>query len=144
MTIQELAETLPNGFHDAHVSCLKIDYARREVAFEMSVWVGEVDSPDLAVRECHRPAVLKLTGLLYCVIEPPDTRYPYLDARDLTIDIGDLGLLPAPGPSNLPSVTLDGAFRSWIFVNQWNAFIYVAACKACLTWRNEPGSDETI
>ena len=86
MTLNELAETLPNGFHDSRVVTIMVDYARRELRFGMRIWVGDLYSPDEIEREAYRTAVVTLSGLLFCVIEPPDPRYPYRDADALTID----------------------------------------------------------
>ena len=36
----------------------------------------------------------------------------------------------------LPSIP-DNAFVNWIFVSDWNAFIYVAAQEATLKWLGE-------
>jgi hypothetical protein len=139
MTLDELARTLPNGFHDAEVTTVTIDYERHELLLRMRVWLGGVDSPD---SELYRTAVVTLSGLLFCVIEPPNPRYPYRDAGALTIDTGTVESLPSPPETDLPDQTPEGAFTNWIFVGEWNSFIYASAIEAGLVWVDEPGSPE--
>jgi hypothetical protein len=134
-TLRELAEQLPNGFHDMYVERMALDFTRRIAAFDVEVWVGEMSAgPEL--REATRNGELILEGLLFCVFEPPDVRYPhskYAEAKPLwLVDLCDVD--PAlPLPRNLPP----GAFVERFFVDQWNAFITVAATNAILRWRPE-------
>ena len=72
MTLDELAQTLPNGFHDSRLASIRIDYDRRELTLDIEVWIGDMNAEELASRETHRPAVLTLYGLEFCAIESPD------------------------------------------------------------------------
>jgi hypothetical protein len=89
MTLEELADTLPNGFHDAQVSSVSIDYVEREARLNIDLWVG-VPSEDEELREAYREGELKLSGLLYWVIEPPDANYLYGKSKQLRVDAGSL------------------------------------------------------
>ncbi len=139
MTIDELAQTLPNGFHDAEVDSIRIDYVRREIEMEMHIWVGDVSSADFNERECYCLATLTLSGLRYCCIEPPDSCYPYQKSRSITVDTRAVESLTKPPQTQLPDSTHRVGFTNWFFVQQWNSFIYVSAQTARLTWRAEPG-----
>jgi hypothetical protein len=46
MTIEDLAAELSNGFHDARVHAISVDYDARIAEFTVDVWVGEMkESP---------------------------------------------------------------------------------------------------
>ena len=128
MTLDELDALLPSGLHDAKLDRVAINFADRTVRLELNIWVGDDEE-----REAYRRAQVTLSGLLFWVSEPPDPSYPFASPRPLWIDAGPLtDKLPERQPA-LPPVP-QGAFANWIFVRDWNAFIYVAAEDANLTW----------
>ena len=43
MTLNEVAETLPNGFHDAELRRIELDYDLRSCRIQVDVWVGDMD-----------------------------------------------------------------------------------------------------
>lgn len=139
MTLDEIARLLPNGFHDAQLMTVKIDYCRHELCLGMKIWVGNLATSSGDVHEIYRAAVVTLSGLLFCVIEPPDPQYPYREADALTIDAGSITSLPTPAAAPLPSESHKDSFTNWIFVQEWNAFLYVSATGASLAW--DDGSD---
>jgi len=53
----ELADTLPNGLHDAELAMLKIGFVTREVRLELDIWIG-----DEAEREAYRRTEIRLSG----------------------------------------------------------------------------------
>jgi hypothetical protein len=112
-----------------------IDYLKREMTLSLDIWVGDLGAPSSVEREAYRSAEVRLTGLIYYVGEPPDTRYQYDQYGSIRIDVGSLSLLKRPPMMNLPSVEKP-AFANWIYVSDWNAFIYVAAQAAHLRWEN--------
>lgn len=128
MTFEELAATLPNGLHDAEVSRLQIDYSTRTVVLELSIWLG--DDEDL---EKYRSAQITLRGLQFCVMEGPDPRYPYAATEPLWIS----DVTSPPSGTTLPKPAAPNAFVSSFFVNQWNAFVHLAALDASLVWESE-------
>lgn len=131
MTLDDLACTLPNGFHDAEITSIRIDYVRRKVEIMIDVWVGDSES-----RETYRPATLTLSGLRYCCIEPPDGRYPFQNASTLTVSTGTVESLAKPPDARLPDMPHTVGFTNWFFVEQWNAFLYVSAQDASLAWHD--------
>jgi len=128
MTLDDVVAELPNGLHDAFLRTLTIDYAARRATFTLRVWVGDPHAVIDAEREAYRPATIRISGLLWCIIESPE-RIDGLTAEELWIDAGpltDLKKRPA-----VPSVPAD-AFAWWIFVQQWNAFLYIAGRTASI------------
>jgi hypothetical protein len=134
MTFDDLAISLPSGFHDAELKSLTIDYTKREARLILDVWVA--DDLNSEEREAYRLAEVILSGLLFWVSEPPDVRYPFNKAGGKRIDIGPMKLLKERDFVKLPPIP-DDAFVNWIFVSDWNAFIYVAAQDAALKWLGE-------
>ena len=137
MTIDELDAFLPNGLHDAKLGKVAIDFTERTVRLDLNIWVGDEEK-----REAYRSAEVTLSGLLFWVSEPPDPHYPFGSPRPLWIDAGPLtDKLPEKQPA-LPPIP-PGAFANWIYVRDWNAFIYVAAEDANLTWLDDRTIPET-
>jgi len=135
MTLAEIENSLPNGFHDAYIHCITIDYVKREVKFSMDILVGDLSSSDEGMREDYRAALLTLSDLFFCVIEPPRQQYDYQSAKPLWVDAGSRESTQIPISSELPDLISEGAFTYWFYVNQWNAFIHVAARQAGLQWK---------
>lgn len=131
MTLDEVERDLVNGLHDAALERLTIDYSQKCLTMELQVWLGDPDADTLAGRELMKPAKITLSGLAFCIIDPPDSRYPFEDRGPLQIDVGTGEPSTAPGAH--PPVPTD-AFLAWIFVTGWNAFIRVAARSAELEW----------
>ena len=77
----------------------------------------------------RRPVVLKLSGLWYFVVVPPDSKYDFHEPKPLWIDAGVELLGPEVSSVKLPELP-EGAFTFWMYVNDWNAFIHVAAMHA--------------
>ncbi|MBG0809485.1 hypothetical protein IY145_08845 [Methylosinus sp. H3A] len=133
MTLDDLAASLPNGFHDSVLKVVTIDYVNRKAKLSLEIWMADGDASSAADREAYKQVEVSLSGLFFWVCEPPCTGYPY-DAKDeVVIDIGAVETLATPPSPALPSAPV-GCFVSWIFVRAWNAFIYVAAHDAKLTW----------
>ncbi len=131
MTLEEIEMSLPNGLHDAHLAKLDIDYVKREARFHIHVDVSDAESKETSGQ--YRSGNLTLLGLLFCVMEPPDSRYPYRDNRALWITSS--GPVRSEDISvKLPEPLPQGAFVHYLFVNDWNAFIYLAAMDANFEW----------
>ena len=51
MNIEDIEKTLPNGFHDAILQRLNIDYINKIVELDLNVWVGDINSENENIRE---------------------------------------------------------------------------------------------
>ena len=67
MTIEEIAQSLPNGFHDSSIIGVRLDYAQRTAEIDMELWFS---APDEADQEKYRQSTLFISELIYFVIEP--------------------------------------------------------------------------
>jgi hypothetical protein len=89
------------------------------------------DSPER--REAYKSGQIEISGLIFLVMEPPDAKYPFRDSVELTIDGCDMSKnLDGELLKSLPS----GAFFRSLWVNEWNAFIHIAARDAEIAWIN--------
>jgi hypothetical protein len=131
MTLAEIEETLPNGFHDAEISKLSVDYETKIATITMNPWIGSMDAPPDNGRELYRAASLVLSGLAYLSIDPPDPRYPYDGPGTLRIDLcgGDT--------THTIRELRPGEFAGKFFVDEWNSFITFIATDAVLAWQAE-------
>jgi len=130
MTFDEWDHKLPNGFHDAEISSLEIDYARGLMTLKMGLLTeveqGEVDD--------RAEAIVSVFGLQFCSIGAPFATYPYQKRAAITVS-GD----PAKS-DHLPE--LDGLTPTFpknttcyrFFVHDWNSFIYIAAADVQVRW----------
>lgn len=128
MTPDAITAQLPNGFHDAVLQELDVDFARAEVRFRFEFWVGDLDAATEDAREATRPGVLRLTGVTSMTIEPPDPRYQFSKDGGVKVD-GDFGAYPGdPAPPD------DGLVRLWLYVSTWNARMMFTAKGCELEW----------
>lgn len=68
MTMEEIAESLPNGFHDSSIVGVRLDYVQRTAEIDIELWLS---SPGEADQEKYRRATLFISELIYFVIEAP-------------------------------------------------------------------------
>jgi hypothetical protein len=135
--LMEIENSLPNGFHDAFLESIHVDYESRRATFKLQLWIGDIDAATKTQREAYEESSLELLDLVYLVVEGPDPRTKYADAKKLWIDAGEAKPGTAPG-TPIPVEQLPrGTFAYWIFVRDWNSFIHVAARGARLKRSSE-------
>lgn len=128
MRFADLLASLPNGLHDAQLRRFEMDYNRRELTFDLDVWIGNMNAD---VRELYRPARLRLENVAYLVIEPPHPDYPWDEPGEIRIDAG-VGQ-PTQSSSKLPDAP-DDASVAWMYLEDLNTFLVFAAGSASLDW----------
>lgn len=122
MTLNELAEALPNGLHDALLHGYEVDLERRAVVLELSLWMGDLRQADTAERERRERTRVVLEGVRFFHVEGPAPGYPYAGPRPARVDLCE------PDPNHpLSKEQPPGVFVTRLFVDEWNAFIHVAA-----------------
>jgi hypothetical protein len=126
MTIDEISRTLPNGFHDAKLLGIEIDFAREAASMSFALDISDSENGSNVIQ---RRGCVRLTGLIHFVIEPPDENYAY-DQQFISSDSSDFSrLATAPRLPTLPT----GSFAHW-FYSSANSFLYVAAANAEFEW----------
>jgi len=131
MSIVDLLESLPNGLHDAKLHSIDIDYVGRTANLDLDVWIGDMSQQGPA-REAYRHGRLTVSGLVYLVMEPPDSRYAFNQSKPLRIEFGIGKLAPEACRCTLPTELPDAAFAFWLYVTNWNSFIHVACTQVTL------------
>jgi hypothetical protein len=137
MTLEEISNTLPHGFHDATLDELHISYAARTITMRLTLWIG---SKIVDGEEHDRLALVtvKLDDFQYYIIEPP-VGAKLLDEHDhSTIDDRqwheDNPSLPKLGDGMFP-------FSFWVF--NWMASIHLAAKSATMTY-DDPQNEQYV
>lgn len=128
-TLADLEMSLPNGLHDARLRMISVDYLDRRASVEASVDISTTDIQTPFYRRC----LLTMRGLVFFVVSPPGFLEAYVTTEGPQIDSGPLEALPKV-PPDLPWPLPQGASGSYIFVMEWNSFIYFAASKFELEW----------
>ena len=132
MTIEEVGHLLPNGFHDSNILRINIDYQKGEVVFLIEV---DLSLQDQKVEAPSRLGELKVTRLLYCVLEPPSFASNYTLGKNMlwiTSDSSDFSVLKEC--PNLSDPMPEVAFRHWFFISSHNCFVYIAGMDASFRW----------
>lgn len=127
MSIEAIIQSLPNGFHDSEMKAISINYFEKIIKINLIVLLD--DRKDSS--SSRKPAELVINDFAFCVIDTPDSSYPYLKSKGLTIDIG-IGQ-PSTSEIKLPPYE-KSQILFWIWVEEWNGFIRIAAKDAKLNW----------
>jgi hypothetical protein len=123
MTFEQVEASAPNGFHDAILEKLAVDYQAGIISLSMRLLVG---TPGMEDEEAYSPAELRVNRLLFCAIEPPDPSYPFApDGNPLDVS-GARGLGDTPEMAKIAAQLPADASCYRFFVEQWNSFIYIA------------------
>ncbi len=122
------------SFHDAVIHTLSIDYNARILTMRCSLDVSDPDAPNITAIGTAQGTLL-LSGLIYCILPPPDNNYSFEQGElEITSNGNYDEVLLDPSSASLPEVSDDAAFVHWFFVSNWNAFIWVAAIEAEFVW----------
>lgn len=131
MTFEELDQRFPNGFDDAEITSLTLDFENRTAKLQLNLRGNPPDSPN---RDQYQRAILLLNDFYYFVIEPPDTDHLWYPHRSIQVNgyPEDSSKFPLFGHVT-PKLPVD-AFCSRFYVHDWNSFIHMAAKEAQFSW----------
>lgn len=132
MTIDEIDRTLPNGFHDAKLKNLRIDYVQRRASMELDVLLS-LDSNQSRQVE-YRRCQLEIFDLHFFVVEPPDSVIEMKNVTGLWIDKTQIGEEVFRRLFKAGMVIPEGFFCCSFFVFQWNSCIYFCAKEATISF----------
>lgn len=135
--LKEIEDNLPNGFHDALLEKLMIDLTSNSADLELQLFMGDPDASTEQERETYRRAILRLSDLVYFVIDAPENIPEPSKKKPLRIDGGDAKDNSNPRAPKPRSALPPGAFAYWFFVEQWNSFIHVAARSSTIDWAKQ-------
>jgi hypothetical protein len=132
MDLEKLDNELPNGFHDAELHDIRIDYKNGSLVLRMALDLG---NPKDQKRESYRTGAVRVSGLYFCSIDPPDPNYPYVpDGTPLTVSGDPANADTFPELKELSPTLPPGVSCFRFFVHEWNSFINIAASGAEVIW----------
>lgn len=138
-TFDQVEQALPNGFHDAFLRSVSVDYVERTAQMELEVWVSSMDTDNRQHREDYRRGRLQFIDLFLFSVEVPDQEFLSSTTNGLSIDVTPAGYEAFPKQGWPEEPLPEGAFlRSFCFTNEANSFVYVAAQEAAWMWLTEP------
>jgi hypothetical protein len=130
-TLEYIAAQLPNGFHDAEVSSIVVDWGSRCVSFHGVAWMAREGPP-----EVYRSFELRAEGL--CSFLHPDRIHArhFVDTPESILDRpvrvdGFPGWPPEKAPETPP---FSEASAYTFYVYEWNDFITLQVARAVLSW----------
>ncbi len=135
MTFEEIDQKLPNGFHDAKIRTVKVDFVGRSIVIDMNLWVGSLDGPD---PERRRSGTLKVASAYLFFIEPPDPTYNFVpDGSPLNVSGDSVTAGQSTVLDHLLPVLPRNATLYRFFLEEWNSFVYLAGADVEFSWEEE-------
>ncbi|MHB8540870.1 MAG: hypothetical protein ACYDCD_08015 [Candidatus Acidiferrales bacterium] len=134
MTFEELDQRYPNGFVDAEITSLTLNYQNRTATLHLNLRGNLPDSPD---RNVYERAVLIAREFYYVSIEPPDPDHLFYPKRSIQIDGYSEDVSKFPLFEHLKPTLPAGAFCCRFYVHDWNSFIHLAAQDGQFSWVEE-------
>ncbi len=129
MNLIEIEQSLPNGFHDAYLNQLALDFARHEAELSLEVLIGTDDQPG---SDKYRKCRLTFHDYAIVMIEPAVAHRDIGKARGLGVDRTELDdedrLAVAKTGYKIPSDN----FWLALFIYEWNSRIIINARDASL------------
>jgi hypothetical protein len=136
LILEELERSLPNGFHDAELTSLHVDYAKREAIVGLNIDFSTPEATGGSEEESYRPGRVVFSGLHFIAIDPPAPGYEYLGVSLIDSGMGQ----PRTNPREVPPLD-EGVSLCWLFVVRWNGFVRIAAHNVTLQWADEAPAD---
>jgi len=131
MTFEELDALYPNGFDDAEIEKLVLDYRNRTVEMQVNL---RRNLPDRSNCDEYQRAILLLRRFYYFVTEPPDADHLLYPERPIQVTGYPEDAKQFPIFEHLKSKLSSSAFCCRFYVHDWNSFIHIAASDAQLSW----------
>jgi hypothetical protein len=128
-SIEQLERDLPNGFHDAELCGVKVDYERGEVVMTIDADVSDAEASISGEPE-YRRCELIIKGLAFLSMDVPRS---ISEPKPLWLTSG--AGQPSTSPIELPPLPPE-CFVHWFFVSEWSGFIRVAARETEFRWAN--------
>jgi hypothetical protein len=125
MTFEELDQRFPNGFHDAEISRVAVDYENRTVTLTMDL---RGNLPESENAHEYRRAFLTASDFYYFSIEAPHVDHlSYRRGSKITVAGYSEDETQFPAFRQVMPTLPVGAFCCRFYVHDWNSFIHIAA-----------------
>jgi hypothetical protein len=124
VTIEELENKFPSGFHDAYLVGMTVDFPAAAVLIELDL---DTDDPDPNV---YTRIKFRLTGLSLFIVEPPDVRISLSYGDTIWTSGFETSDKMLPNLETYRKNVPVGSFFYSFFLSHWNCFVHVAATNA--------------
>jgi hypothetical protein len=132
MTFEEIDQKLPNGFHDAEIRKMSVDFINRSILIGMNLHAGVPGDPN---PERYRPGTLEVLSPCLFFIEPPDPSYPFIpDGSPLNASGNSVKVGKDAEVDRLLSVLPPNATVYLFFLDDWNSCLYLAGGSVVFSW----------
>ena len=141
MTFEEIDQELPNGFHDAKLRNISIDFVGRSVVIGIDLLVGLPHTPN---PEGYRAGALKVASSCLFFVEAPDPSYPFIpDGSALNVDGDSVRAGQSAQVDELLLVLPKNATLYRFFLKEWNSFLYLGGASVEVSWDDDGTSVNT-
>ncbi|HEU0047498.1 MAG TPA: hypothetical protein VFQ43_07830 [Nitrososphaera sp.] len=132
MTFEELAQKLPNGFHDAEILKISMDFVNRSIVIGMNLLTGVPGDPD---PERYRPGALRVVSPYLFFIEPPDPSYHFVpDGSPINASGSSIKVGKSAEVDRLLAVLPPNSTPYFFFLDDWNSCLYLAGASVEFSW----------
>ena len=138
MTFEEIEQELPNGFHDAEIRQISMDFVNRSIIIGMNLHASVAGDPD---PERYRPGTLKVMSPYLFFIEPPDPHYHFVpDGSPINASGSSVKIGQNTAVDRLLAVLPPNATVYLFFLDDWNSCLYLAGASVEFSWDDDGGS----
>lgn len=132
MTFEDIVQTLPNGFHDAKIRKISVDFVGQSILIGMDLHAGVRGDPD---PERYRPGTLKVASPYLFFMEAPDPRYRFVpNGSPINVDGDSVKAGQSAEVDRLLPVLPQDASVYRFFLEEWNSFLYLAGGDIAFSW----------
>ena len=125
MNIYEVERQLPNGFHDAFLKSVAIDYIKGTAVLEIEAWTGKMSEP--LKRERYRGGRLNFSGLIGFVSDLPNNSFLSGESTGLGISLSPEGDVPKPFIKVARTDVSQEVFFASFYFEDCSSFLSIAA-----------------
>ena len=124
MNLKELSLTLPNGFHDAELLEMNVNFIKNSASLRMNLWVGDLQAVKNP-KESYQEVILQLSAVDLFSIERPNNPDKYIWKGSWVIDSFETTEKQFPGLENFPEKIKTNLFS--FYSDSTNSFIHISA-----------------
>jgi hypothetical protein len=135
LTFEEANQKVPNGFHDAEIRKISIDFVDRSIVMGMNLHVGVPSDPD---PERYRAGTLKVLSPCLFFIEHPDPRYDFVpDGSPINASGNSVKVGQNAEVDRLLAVLPPNTTAYLFFLDDWNSCLYLAGASVEFSWDDD-------
>ena len=136
MTLEEIEDTLPNGFHDAQIQEIAMNYDEARLTLRIKIWAGSPSSSP-PERDRYRSGILTFRRVQFFAVELPQAGIAFQHPGHIWFSFGRT---PSDTiPPRISDVLPQGTLCYSLFILDWFSSIHIAAAEVSLSELAEDG-----